>query len=310
MSQFDVPILLLIFNRIDTVKVVLDRISKIKPKKLYISGDGPRNKNEEKVVLDIRNYLLSNIDWDCKIKTNFNEYNKGCSLSVSSAIDWVFNFEDRCIILEDDCVPDLSFFEYCKVNLDKYQNDTRVMLITGTNYYPENKDEVFFSRYINIWGWATWKRAWMLNDYYMSTLPLFKKLNNRAIFYYNYRLTKHTLSSFESINDMSTSWAIRWTYSCISNSGLCITPNKNLIKNIGEIGEHSGSCDFLNIDTTPIDIKLIKYPEFVYPNANYDIKVASYWLPSVLKPKRFIAYLLDKIGLYNQFIKLWKRRNI
>lgn len=112
MNNFNTPVLFLIFNRLDTTKQVFSVIQKVKPKKLYIASDGPRNSRggEKEIVNSVREYVLDNINWDCEIKTLFRDENLGCKNAVSSAITWFFQNEEQGIILEDDCLPDLSFF--------------------------------------------------------------------------------------------------------------------------------------------------------------------------------------------------------
>ena len=143
------PILLIVFNRLENTKRVFDAIKKAKPQKLYISSDGPREdiKDEKKLVLRIRKFLLDSIDWECETKTLFHETNQGCKLAPEKAISWFFENEEKGIILEDDCVPSLDFFKYATELLDFYVNDLRVFGISGTNFKLRN---------------ITWRRAIIL----------------------------------------------------------------------------------------------------------------------------------------------------
>lgn len=162
---FNSAILLLIFNRLDTTQLVFEAIQKVKPPRLYIASDGARidKLSEDSLVGDVRNYVINNIDWDCEVKTLFREENLGCKLAVSGAISWFFQNEGHGIILEDDCLPDHSFFRFCEEMLLKYSDDERIGMISGDNFQfggSQVEDSYYFSRYPHIWGWATWKRAW------------------------------------------------------------------------------------------------------------------------------------------------------
>ena len=121
-EPYNTPILFIIFNRPQETKIVFNQIKLIKPKKLFISSDGPRSEiqNEKKIVNDLRDSLIKEINWDCNIKTLFRENNLGCKHAVSSAISWFFSNEERGIILEDDCLPNSSFFLFCSEMLNKY----------------------------------------------------------------------------------------------------------------------------------------------------------------------------------------------
>ncbi len=158
-----IPILLLIFNRPDLTKKVFDQIKKAKPTQLFIAADGPRvgREHEQELCAQAR-ATVDLIDWDCEVKTLFRDTNLGCGLGVSSAINWFFDHVEEGIILEDDCIPDLSFFSFCQTMLEQYRHDDRVAMISGTNVLPNQsvrESSYSFARYYDIWGWATWRRA-------------------------------------------------------------------------------------------------------------------------------------------------------
>lgn len=229
--MFNTPILFLIFNRIELTKITFDRIRSIKPKYLYIAADGPRleNKNDELNCSLCREYVLSNIDWNCKIRMLFQKNNLGCGLAVSSAISWFFSFVEEGIILEDDCLADISFFKYCQNMLERYRYDTQIFHINGSNHQYgiwRGNSDYYFSIYPHVWGWATWRRAWLYYDYEMTKLdeysnsPFFKKF-----------------AQLDLMNNVKgrivDTWDVQWVYSLFVNNGWAITPNLNLISNLG-----------------------------------------------------------------------------
>ena len=131
--ELDTPILFLVFNRLNTTKQVFEEIKKTKPKQLFIAADGPRNKEEKKKTDAVKKYVLDNIDWKCQVKTLFRKKNLGCKYAVSGAIDWFFENVEQGIILEDDCLPDQSFFRFCQEMLERYKNEKKILNITGQN---------------------------------------------------------------------------------------------------------------------------------------------------------------------------------
>lgn len=172
------PILFLVFNRPDTTERVFKAIRQVKPHKLYVAADGPRPDKEGDAsdVQAVRDYVMSNIDWDCHVQTLFRDTNLGCRKAVGEAITWFFEHEEAGIILEDDCFPDPSFFPFCTELLDRYRDAPRIAAITGCCFQPEgftSDASYFFSRYPFIWGWATWSRAW---KYYKQDLSEYPKL--------------------------------------------------------------------------------------------------------------------------------------
>ena len=237
-NRFNIPILFLIFNRMNTTRQVFEKVRKVAPSKLYIASDGPRDvrEGENEKVNAVRDYVLKSIGWDCEVKTLFREKNLGCGKAVSQAISWFFENEKMGIILEDDCLPSESFFPYCKELLEKYKDDENVYNIAGSNplICTEIPYSYYFSRIPHIWGWATWKRAWEKYSFNIIDLNDFiskKKIN--AIF--NRKVDKnYWLDLFKKMekHEIDT-WDYQWTYAVFKNKGICINPAKNLITNIG-----------------------------------------------------------------------------
>ena len=223
-NSFDVPVLFLVFNRPEKTKQIFDRIRSVKPKYFYIAADGPRaNKEGESDLCNEVRDIIGKIDWDCEVKYLLRNENLGCSKAIVSAIDWFFENEEQGIILEDDCLPDPSFFSYCNELLFKYKDNKEVMIISGTNLGNSfGSDSYFFSRYGQIWGWATWRDAW--NKYERTIITNDKSLKFRS------RQEK----SFWNKNFTNVIWDVQWAiYSVWKNSGIAVIPNKNLVSNIG-----------------------------------------------------------------------------
>ena len=158
--EFNVPILLIVFNRLNTTQKVFEKIKEVKPKKFFIAADGPRkNKEGEKEKTgEVRKFILENIDWDCEVKTLFRDENLGCGKSVSGAITWFFENVEEGIIFEDDTVPDKSLFNFCEAMLNKYRLENEIKIIGGVNFQDGIKRgdaSYYFTRICHIWGWAT-----------------------------------------------------------------------------------------------------------------------------------------------------------
>lgn len=271
------PVLFLIFNRLDTTKQVFEAIRKAKPPRLYIAADGSRadHPGEDEKVRAIRDYVMDSIDWDCEVKTLFRTENLGCKLAVSSAINWFFSHVEEGIILEDDCLPDQSFFPFCQELLERYRDDERVMMISGTNYLfnkIEIKESYYFSRYYAIWGWASWKRAWSLYDINMSEWPRFSSETYLDSIYCHTKIVDFFKGMFKKayLNQIDT-WDIRWMFSCITNYSLAICPKYNLISNIGIIGSHTSRDHRFNfMPVKRIDVSKMVHPSNVMPNFTLD----------------------------------------
>ncbi|SFH04575.1 nucleotide-diphospho-sugar transferase [Pontibacter chinhatensis] len=235
------PVLLIIFNRAHTTQKVFDRIRQVKPTKLYVAADGarPHVATDAERCAETRR-IVEQVDWECEVKTLFQEQNLGCGVAPSRAISWLFEHEETGIILEDDCIPSKSFFWFCQELLEKYKHDTRVMHISGNNYLDgwrrDSDYSYYFSDKVNSWGWATWRRAWQLYDFHLGTFPELKRKGYLNGIFLNKLEEKYRLSkleeTFENIQKGDV-WDYQWEFTVYSNSGLCIVPEVNLVRNIG-----------------------------------------------------------------------------
>ncbi|MFB6226474.1 MAG: nucleotide-diphospho-sugar transferase [Candidatus Paceibacteria bacterium] len=233
-NGLSVPVLFLVFNRLDTTKKVFEEIRKAKPKQLFIAADGPRTKEEKNKTDSIRNHITENIDWDCEVKKLFREENLGCDFAIPGAIDWFFKNVEQGIILEDDCLPSQSFFRFCQELLEKYKKNENIAYISGFNKGgPITDKDYFFSYGGFIWGWATWKRAW--KDYTTDKNKLenlqgaFKNPRFGRTFLERLRSKQSFLLSFTKIGG----WDCRWNLITQIKRKMVITPNKSLVTNIG-----------------------------------------------------------------------------
>lgn len=270
------PVLLLIFNRPDTTQQVFNEIRKAEPKELFVAADGPRKDNptDERLCQEARN-IISQVDWECNVHTLFREENLGCKVAVSSAIDWFFSEVEEGIILEDDCVPDQSFFPFCQELLEYYRDDERIMMIAGTNFLFNRVDieeSYFFSRYYPIWGWATWRRAWSLYDINMREWPKFSMKKYIYKIYSNKKISILLENMFkETYKGNINTWDIQWLFTCIVNNGLSICPKYNLISNVGILGEHSQNASkFHMMPRKKIDPYYLIHPKNIFPNFELD----------------------------------------
>lgn len=275
-ARLNTPILFLIFNRPETTKKVFHQIRKAKPAELYVAADGPREDEpgESELCKKTRG-IIEEIDWDCEVHTLFRDKNLGCKKAISSGISWFFNNVDRGIILEDDCVPDDGFFGFCEELLNFYENDNRIMMISGTNYISDSieiDESYFFSRYYSIWGWATWSRAWKLYDIDMSRWPEFKKSKKLDEIFQDKKIRKFFTNIFqEAYSNKVETWDYQWVFACLSHEGLAIVPKYNLISNIGLFGVHfSGKGRFFNMPTKSVEINEQVHPKAITLDHNLE----------------------------------------
>ncbi len=276
--QLTTPIIFLVFNRPDTTKKVFEVIRQVKPTQLLVVADGARkNKPGELEKCTAVRHIINDVDWECEIITNCSDINLGCKQRISSGLDWAFSLVDRAIILEDDCLPNISFFRFCEELLEKYQNDTRIMAISGDNFQfgrKNTENSYYFSIYNHCWGWATWRRAWQYYDIEMKLWSKVKQEEWLKDILVNPNTVKYWRNKFQAIyeNKIDT-WDFQWTFACWIQNGLTILPNVNLVSNIGFNSEgthHNNSRHQLaNIPTQELQFPL-KHPAYIIRNREAD----------------------------------------
>lgn len=274
-SQFDTPILLIAYNRLETAKKVFSSIKDIKPNKLYFVSDGPKDVSDKTQIDKLRKYIISNVSWDCQFKSILRDSNLGCKESVSNGIDWFFKNEEMGIVLEDDCLPSKSFFYFCEELLQRYKDDERIYSISGFNQQNEwnsSHHDYFFSRLGNCWGWASWRRCWMDYDVEIKDFELFNKLNGfeNSLGKKLGKIKKDMIYK-GVIGDTVDSWALQWGYLRHKNSGLTCIPSKSLIKNIGcgDDATHTFHPFKFEVENNEINIPTA-VNTYVVPDLEYD----------------------------------------
>ena len=259
-------VLFLVFNRPEPTARVFEAIREAQPPRLYVAADGPRAARigeSERCALTRR--IASAVDWPCRVDTLFRETNLGCKNAVSSAIGWFFEHEDEGIILEDDCLPEPSFFRYCDELLAHYRDNPRIGLISGDNFQfgkTHGVSSYYFSRYAHIWGWASWRRVWKHYDRDCANWPAFRDDGGlERVPGMSRREIRHWESIFDKVyaNGIDT-WDYQLAFAMWSHQMLSVLPQQNLVTNIGfgpEATHTSASSRFANVPVSPIRFPLL-----------------------------------------------------
>lgn len=293
--MFNIPILFLVFNRPEETQQSFEIIRKIRPKYLFIAADGPRVNvqtdflNCEKVRISI----LDSINWDCEVKTLFRNENLGCSKAVQSALDWFFEYVEMGIIIEDDIIPDVSFFSYAENLLYRYKDNHTIFSINGCSLAYKNFEYDYgLTRYFNMWGWATWRRS---NDLVHKTWSTF---DSNADFKKNSDLLNalrlktiwpqdEWFNNWRNIfkntnNEIINTWDYQWVYTCLKNQSYCVRPNLNMVNNIGfnDNSTHTSQAPhakFSNMKVYHLET-VLKLKCKMAVDSKYEIQhVAQYW---------------------------------
>ncbi len=319
MDYFDIPVVLFIFKRDKAVEVV-KRISEVKPKKIYLLGDNGRNEEEKKQVIECRTKVENAINWECEVIKNYANENRGVFENIGLGAKWIFEREEKAIFLEDDNLPEVSFFQYCKELLEYYVDDTRVLWICGTNYLeeyiPEDGSSYMFTKHMLPCGWASW--GYKFNKFYDIDLKLvddkkiLKKVKrgylDKRIFTQYSRCWKWERTRIKN-KKKPISWDYHIDFSIKLNNLYGISPYRNQIKNIGvdDFSIHGGNSKysimnkrFCGMDSLPLEFPL-KHPQSILPDNKYERRIAK-----ILKYPLIVRILNFKTKL----LKLLKKGRI
>lgn len=296
------PVLFLVFNRPEQTARVFEVIRQVRPTRLYVAADGPRaDRPSDLHACAQTRAIATDIDWPCQLRTLMRDSNLGCAQAVSQAITWFFDQEEEGIVIEDDCLPDISFFPYCSALLERFRDDQRVGQVCGFNLLPDSSvaSDYFASHFGWSWGWGAWRRSWCAYDLRMSSWPALKQgaLHRQHPFY------RERCRIFDAAYQRlwRETWDYQWHYALASQSQISLVPKVSLVQNIGFTADatHTFSADprrARQAASLPAEAEL-HHPQFLLVNPLYEARLiqaahAGAWRERILgKVKRLLCRL-------------------
>lgn len=285
--MLNTPILIIAYNRPSKLQSLITRLRIYKPNKVLVFIDGAKNDEKDREKVNLVKKEILQIDWNCQLTVSESEKNLGVGLAVSKAITWGFEIYSELIILEDDVIPNLTFFNFMTISLELFRNDKRIFGISGFNRlnpseYEHYAKDFLITRYPNIWGWATWKDRWItyeldILDKRIEYMRILKASN------FNILIAVYFIYNFYSIRlKKLDTWDYQLVYLVIRENRFFIFPRINLVENIG-IGDGASHTHtkILYPPALEFDIK-------VSEECEYDPKLDS-------KYRRQIRYEIQKL---------------
>ena len=298
-AQLTVPVALMFDNRPAPTRRVFEVIRRARPATLYLIADGPRDAADAMLCEDARE-IARMVDWDCDVHRNFADSNLGLRVRPSSGLDWVFSEVEKAIVLEDDCLPDPSFFDFCSALLARYEDDDRVMEIGGCNYLFGRKrhESYYFSKYTHIWGWASWRRAWNHYDVTMAQWPAMRDSGAFEPYWASRAERRFWTRAFNAVHDgRVNTWDYQWTFAMWCARALSIVPPVNLVSNIGFGVDATNTKDMSPIAAMPTEaLGTLRHPETIQRD---DASDRIEWMTAFYEPpsQRAMRWLRRRAGL-------------
>lgn len=313
-NGFEIPVVLIFFKRVEKTIQVLDRIAQVRPKKLYLISDGARNDGERELIQECRRRVDERIDWPCEVIRDYAQENRGVYDRIGLGAKRVLSIEPAAIFLEDDNLPEVTFFRFCEEMLSRYKDEERVLWICGTNYLEsfcsDDGASYMFTEHMLPCGWASWGHKFL--KYYDGDLELLDNPDTlRRIRRGSKRLSltrqQERCWALEKerirMNKRPNSWDYQMSLTLRANDLLGVVPCHNQIRNIGvdEFSIHGGN-DISNIMTRrfcgmgslPMQFPL-RHPESIAVNEEFEHLMAGI----ILLPLRY-----RMLGKMNRFFKL------
>jgi hypothetical protein len=300
MKRGSIPVVFITFNRPECAKLSFRAIKKYKPKKLFLIVDGPRkNHRNDNINCGKVKKIISNINWNCKVYKNFSSRNLGIKKRIITGLDWVFLKTEFAIVIEDDCLVNRSFFNFCELMLNKYNNNNKVFMISGTNFINNfyKKSDYLFSNFGSFWGWATWKRSWRKYRHKKNFWLNFKKNIDWSSYNFNNEMINHWINIFDKVYLKKYN---TWDYQCWAsmwkNKSYAIVPRLNMVTNIG-FGPQSTHYKDINLKKNfslkSKKFKVVNFNKNITHNSEYDNKLFF----NIFGKKNF--YQNIKLRIYN-----------
>jgi glycosyltransferase involved in cell wall biosynthesis len=300
MTMFKTPIVIFIFNRPDCTQSVFSSIAAIQPERLFIVADGPRDGNiDDEQLCAAARLVTENISWPCDVSRKYSTKNIGCRNSIPAGLNWVFEQVEECIILEDDCLPQVSFFQYCEELLARYKNDSKVMTIGGHRSDGPNEfdgDSYFFSKYPSIWGWATWKNKWLCYDLAMQKWDSLRGTSWLRDILKKEEAVAYWRRMFDKMQNGFDTWDYALVYSSWLHNFISIRPKVNMIANIGfnDSATHTKSEESVSAFQIAADLHFpLVHPLNIAVNESDDERIE--WVSFSGMDKRILNNLREKV---------------
>jgi hypothetical protein len=287
----NVPVAFFVFNRPEKTRRALKAIAAARPAKLLVIADGPRH-DEDRPACQATREITESISWPCEVVRNFSDENLGCRRRMYTGIDWVFSQCERAILLEDDCLPDPTFFPFCVELLERYADNERIMMISGDNMqrgWRWTQDSYYFSSIPHIWGWATWRRAWKHHDAAMKDWPQHSTMDfAKSLVPCEAARRFYGKMMDDTYTGKLNAWSLGWMYAAWKRQALTVLPEVNLITNIGFGADatHTRKIDqFADLPLEPMRFPLV-HPQKIECCFEADQRFFEMEIPELRNQKR------------------------
>jgi len=253
-------VLIVAFKRIEHILRFLPALIESKTTDIYLAVDAARipesDQMQDSMILEFTKAVQhSNINlWIWKRSENL-----GAAVSIFTAIDWFFQFEEEGLILEDDLAFQSDFPNFARKCLSDFKNAKNVWMVSGNQFFEKelDTDVPILSHYPMIWGWATWRDRWqeiresiVKGDFHTSSFPFRPKQSFWRI------------GRLRALSGKVDAWDTPLVSPMWEKNKFCVQPPKNLVSNMGadEYSSHTTVATWpLLLEVKPLRVQSSAY---------------------------------------------------
>jgi hypothetical protein len=268
------PVAIFLFRRPAAVRALMERVAAARPATLFLLADGPRigHPDDAEQCRAAREEVFKNLTWHCEVVRKFSDVNLGCNANIVGGCNYIFSQVERAIILEDDCIPEVSFFSYCEELLDRYSESGQVMHICGYNplacWKGDGNSYLFSHECQFAWGWASWRRSWRFYDDAMTSWSQHRASGTNRPPWFNQEVSDFFNSFGPSLPE---TWDYRLAYAILANSGVSIVPKRNMVANVGHGTYGTHSTTYQPPEPTWPLLTPLRHPPSIVVDRDFDI---------------------------------------
>lgn len=280
------PIIIFAFNRLDVLKNTIASLAandEAGDSDLFVFVDGARPDKEGEVekVKAVQEYVKA-INGFKSVSHRFSNSNKGLAASIISGTTEIISKYGKVIVVEDDLYLSQSFLRYMNEMLNKFEEDERVMQVSGYGSRLTRPCGYTWDVYLNerahSWTWGTWKDRWDTVDWEVKDFPQLKanRKLQRAFCKRGSDLYAMLKGYMEGKNN---SWYIRFNYSMYKQHRYSVCPVRSLVRNDGFTAEatHCNTYNRYKIDFEEYHNGLFSIPKHLVPNERIMRDAVKYW---------------------------------
>ncbi len=274
------PVALFVYNRADNTRQTLEALARntlAGDTEVYVFSDGGKDEKSWEKVYEVRRSVKKFSGCFKRFTLVERLENYYLERNITEGIAQVFDDHDRIIVLEDDIVTSPYYLQYMNEAFDLYQDEPQVMHVSGFTNLSLDNMPFYFTPHMSGWGWGTWRDRWKSHFLHYNSRD--EALQGFSLEDLNHIQYGGVFPCLKSLDKRPIPWDICWELAIYRMGGLCLTPGRTMVRNIGlSNGTHFRSWSLLQWyefdrepQQQPLPLTKIERPK---PNPDIEVQFA------------------------------------